>query len=164
MPDAEPVRIGGGDSLAAMMGPLSGGRFTRQLMTPIPPKGVLLLLQAGWPVVWLLRLTLQSINGLQNEASGMLRRAADPEFEQLIQAMNEVQKSGAVGIRLKPDKDGATAVMIFGSIPESLVLDRPGRRAIQGRVHAASVPVQPDRNRQGRQAADRDDPRRLTSA
>lgn len=93
--------------------PLSGGKFTRQLMTPIPPKGVLLLLQAGWPVVWLLRLTLQSINGLQNEASGMLKRAADPEFEQLIQAMNEVQKSGAVGIRLKPDKDGATAVMIF---------------------------------------------------
>lgn len=130
--------------------PLSGRKFTRQLVEPIPPKGVLLL-QAGWPVVWLLRLTVQSINGLQNEASGMLKRA-DPEFEQLIQAMNEVQKSGAVGIRLKPDKDGATAIMIFEdrgdpnvrerlrSIKELLRLDPSAReyRVAFGRIAADS--------------------------
>ena len=43
----------------------------------------------------------------------MLERAADPEFEQLIRAMHEVQKSGAVGMRIEHDKDGDTSIMIF---------------------------------------------------
>lgn len=84
----------------------------------------MLLLQVGWPVEWLLRLTVQSVNGLQNEAGGILKGAADPEFEQLIQTMSEVQKSGAVGIRLKAGKDAATAVMIFQDRSDSDVRER----------------------------------------
>ena len=135
--------------------PLSGEKFTRNLMTPIPPKGVLLLLQSGWPVAWLLRLTVQSINGVQNEAAGMMKRAADPEFEQLIQAMNEVQKSGAVGIRLKSDEDGATSLMIFHDRGDPGVRERLGRirellrldpaageyRVVYGRIAADSSEI-----------------------
>jgi hypothetical protein len=117
LPGSDEVFLGGNarytERPTITFSPLSGGKFTRKLVTPLPPEGVLLLLQSGWPAVLLLRLTVQSINGLQNKASGMLNRAAAPEFEQVIQALSEVQKSGAIGIRIKHDKDGAKSIMIF---------------------------------------------------
>ena len=46
--------------------PMVGERFARSLMSPVPPGAVISLIQAGYPADLVLRLTVHSINGLEN--------------------------------------------------------------------------------------------------
>ena len=46
--------------------PLSGEKFARSLMTPIPPAAILSFLQAGYPVDLVLRLAVHAINGIHS--------------------------------------------------------------------------------------------------
>src|SRR5688572_20335236 len=90
--------------------PLTGERFARSLMKPIPPTAVLSLIQAGYPVDAILRVCTHSINGVRNRYGGASRaRPADPEFYPLLARMREVQDSGALGLRvLKADETRET--------------------------------------------------------
>ena len=114
---------------------LSGDKFARSLMTPIPPESIMSLIEAGWPAEFVLRLTVHSINGIQNRSAGALRgRAADPRFYQVIEALGRVQRSGAVGIRVQPGKKNeGVAVMVFAhKTDESVEADRRLIREILG--------------------------------
>lgn len=113
---------------------LSGDKFARSLMTPIPPASIMSLIEAGWPAELVLRLTVHSINGIQNRSAGALRgRAADPRFYQVIEA-GRVQRSGAVGIRVQSEKkNDGVAVMVFArKTDESVEADRRLIREILG--------------------------------
>ena len=57
--------------------PLSGEKFARSLMTPIPPAAILSFLQAGYPVDVVLRLTVHAINGIHSRF-GMAHERARP--------------------------------------------------------------------------------------
>ena len=106
---------------------LSGDKFARSLMTPIRPASIMSLIEAGWPAEIVLRLTVHSINGIQNRSGGALRgRAGDPSFYRVVEALGRVQRSGAVGIRVRPDeKSNGAAVMVFtGETDKSLEMDR----------------------------------------
>ncbi|MHC4231210.1 MAG: hypothetical protein ACYTBW_02300 [Planctomycetota bacterium] len=95
--------------------PLQGDKFTRGLMTPIPPHSILALMEAGWRADYLFRLCVQSINGTYNRVGHQLTvKDADPDFYRLIHGMREIQKSAAVGMRLEKAKEGQpTNVMFF---------------------------------------------------
>jgi hypothetical protein len=57
----------------------------------------------------------QTINGISNKKGGARGRAADPEFGQLLAAIQRVQASGAVGLRTevsKETKQEATALSL----------------------------------------------------
>jgi hypothetical protein len=89
--------------------PLSGEKFTRSLMTPIPPTAVLQLIQAGYPVDLILRICVSSINGIRNQFGGSARaRSADPEFYPLLERLRRIQDSGGIGLRVekKTEKEG----------------------------------------------------------
>ena len=43
--------------------PLAGERFTERLMTPIPVVAILAMLQSGYPVDFVFRIAVQTING-----------------------------------------------------------------------------------------------------
>ena len=61
--------------------PLVGERFARAMMTPLPPPAILSLIQAGYPVDAVLRLTVHEVNGIRNRYGGDLRaRPADPAY------------------------------------------------------------------------------------
>ena len=61
--------------------PISGKEFARSLLTPITPEALFALVQAGWPAELILRLTVRSMNGIENEwAAPANRRIADPRF------------------------------------------------------------------------------------
>src|SRR3954468_20345600 len=82
--------------------PLSGERFARSLMKPIPPPAVLSLIQAGYPVDVILRVCTHSVNGVRNRYGGAARaRPADPDFYPVLARMRKVQDSGALGLRVK---------------------------------------------------------------
>jgi hypothetical protein len=46
--------------------PLAGEKFTRSLMTPIPVEAILSLIQADYPVNFILRICVQTINNVNN--------------------------------------------------------------------------------------------------
>lgn len=95
--------------------PLTGEKFLRGLITPIDPKNIFFMLQAGYSADFLLGLTVEGLNGVRNRsvAAGTAREA-DPEFVRALELLRQVQAAGAFGMRVEEDKaKGATAVVFF---------------------------------------------------
>jgi hypothetical protein len=95
--------------------PMTGEKFLRGMITPIDPKNIFFMLQAGYPADFILGLTVESLNGVRNRsATGGMVRQADPEFARVQQLLREVQVAGGVGMRVEEDKaKGSTAVLFF---------------------------------------------------
>ncbi|HSN70753.1 MAG TPA: hypothetical protein VLT59_04560 [Steroidobacteraceae bacterium] len=95
--------------------PLTGEKFLRGLITPIDPKNIFFMLQAGYPADFILALTVESLNGVRNRAvaSGAIR-PADPEFVRVLELLRDLQSDGAFSMRVEEDKaTGSTAVLLF---------------------------------------------------
>jgi hypothetical protein len=94
--------------------PLAGDKFARSLMAPIPVSGFLFLLQSGYPADLVLRICVNSINGLDNDYGGVGNpRVGSPRFRELMTAMQESQTTGGMGFRVKATKDRQVAVMFI---------------------------------------------------
>ena len=92
--------------------PLLGERFTRSLMTPIPPGVVVSLIQSGWAADAVMQLMVSSINGVQNRFGGGARaRGADPDFQKISATLRRIQASGAVGMRVEKTREQEWAVL-----------------------------------------------------
>jgi hypothetical protein len=120
------VLVQGGykDQPTVLYTPSTGSDFITRLMTPIPPSAVLFLLQAGYAADRVMQLTLDSINGINNESRRRVgaARPADPRFVRLGTLINDMQVSGALEVRILRPKDAAeTSVMIF----------RPGTKGVE---------------------------------
>ena len=77
--------------------PLKGEQYTRSLLAPVPISGVFLLLESGYPADIILRVCVQSINGLDNRRSGALvSHEADPKFLEILALMRDLQDAGAL--------------------------------------------------------------------
>ena len=114
--------------------PLSGDKFARSLMTPIPPAAILSLLQAGYPVDLVLRLCIHSINGIQNRYGGQARaRNADPEFYPLLEKMRRIQEAGGIGMRVKKiDKEEAVVMFFHQKVDQKIADDILANRQMLG--------------------------------
>jgi hypothetical protein len=94
--------------------PLIGDKFSRNLMTPIPIHGLLLLVQSGYPMDFLVRICVKTINGIDNRfGTEFMGVPADPQFRRLIEAFRRIQKSGGLGMRFKPIGDKQAIVIFF---------------------------------------------------
>jgi len=95
--------------------PLTGEKFLRGLITPIDPKNIFFMLQAGYPADFILGLTVDSLNGVRNRAAdGGNVRKADPDFVRALALLREVQVAGALGLRVEEDKaKNSTGVVVF---------------------------------------------------
>ena len=84
--------------------PLTGDKFVKALMTPLPPESVFFTIQSGWPADAILFTAVARINGLRNqEASLSGLTLADPRFMRVLELMRQLQVSGAVGMRVEQD-------------------------------------------------------------
>jgi hypothetical protein len=82
--------------------PITGGRFNKTFMTPIPPSSVLFLLQAGWPAELVLPITVEAINGQRSQRSvGFRARPGEAGFYRVVELFSELQRAGAMGMRVK---------------------------------------------------------------
>ena len=94
--------------------PITGQQFNKSFMTPIPPQAILFLMQSGWPVDLVFPLTVDAVNGLRSRVSaGANLRAGDPEFYRVIFLLREIQKSGAVGMRIIKENDQRESTVMF---------------------------------------------------
>ena len=93
---------------------MAGAKFTRSLLSPIPPAALLSLLQAGWRVDFVFRIAVRSINGVQNQSrSPWLAGSSSPDFRPLVDALARIQRAGAVGARVDRDAKPAVADLIL---------------------------------------------------
>jgi hypothetical protein len=105
--------------------PLSGEKFARSLMRPLPPSAVLSMIEAGYPIDLVLRVCVESVNGIKNRSGGALRaRPADGEFYPLLERLQRIQNSGAIGLRVQRERDAETTVLsIRRNVDASLLED-----------------------------------------
>jgi len=114
--------------------PLSGEKFARSLMTPIPPAAILNFLQAGYPVEMVLRLAVHTVNGIHSRYGGGARmREADPEFYPLVEKLSRIQQSGDLGMRVRKTGEQTAAFVVFSKKPRPAVeADRAEVRKLLG--------------------------------
>jgi hypothetical protein len=114
--------------------PLTGEKFARSLMTPIPPAAILNFLQGGYPVDLVLRLAVHSINGLRSRYGGGARmRDGDPEFYALLEKLRVIQQSGDLGLRVRKAGDQTSTLVVFSKKPNpEIEAARAGVRELLG--------------------------------
>jgi hypothetical protein len=94
--------------------PLTGEKFTREILTPIPTTAILILIQGGWPIDRVLGICVKSINRIDNRAgSPAFLREADPEFYQLTSELRAIQQQGGVGVRIEQKEGKVTSIILF---------------------------------------------------
>jgi hypothetical protein len=96
--------------------PLSGDRFARSLLRPIPPSAIFELVQAGYPADAILQMTVRGINGLSNRTSiGGETRDADPDFYEVLAALRRLQFSGEVSLRIERRADEDLGLLVLSA-------------------------------------------------
>jgi hypothetical protein len=105
--------------------PLTGNKFIKGLMTPLPPDSVFFTIQSGWPADGVLFATVSEMNGLKNQNTSVNGvTPPDPRFMRVLQLMRKIQLSGAVAMRIKQDDSKQqTTLLTFRSkdiSPETL--------------------------------------------
>ena len=96
--------------------PLSGDKFAKSLLQPIPPSAIFELVQAGYPADAVLQMTARAINGVFNRSSlGGVVRQADSDFYPVLEALRRLQLSGAVSLRLEKREGEELGTLIFAS-------------------------------------------------
>jgi hypothetical protein len=90
----------------------TGDRFINILLRPIPPATIFSMLDTGHDASFILRMAVNSINGLYNYSLGPQRaRAEDPRFRELVAALRRIQQAGAIAARTRQvDKKPVTTV------------------------------------------------------
>jgi len=116
--------------------PLTGAHFLQVMITPVPPPNLLRLSQEGWPIDMLLQLGAQSINGISNRKGGARGHAADPDFVRLLAALQRLQGSGVLGLRVEVSKEskqeGTVMVISQKNLPPEIEADRALVRKLLG--------------------------------
>ncbi|GMU32677.1 MAG: hypothetical protein AMXMBFR20_05490 [Planctomycetia bacterium] len=125
------LEIGGGFSFAdrptVIFSPVQGQKFVRQLMTPVGLDTLLLLQRSGWRADRVLRLCVQSINGVDNatSASGPTPRNAPAyrEFRRVCQLIQTLQDRRQIAFGyVSEDSDFSDAIPPAAIQGEDLVL------------------------------------------
>jgi hypothetical protein len=116
--------------------PLTGNRFIKGLMTPLPPESVFFTIQSGWPADAVLFASLASINGLKNQGASVGGvTEPDPDFVKVLALMRKIQLSGGVGMRVEQDAAKAQSTLLtfrFRDVsPETVEDSREMRRLLK---------------------------------
>jgi hypothetical protein len=105
--------------------PLTGNKFIRGLMTPLPPASVFFTIQSGWPADAVLFASVASLNGLKNQETSIAGVSPpDPDFLRALQLMRKIQLSGGMSMRVQTDvqKRETTLLTVRGKdLPPELV-------------------------------------------
>jgi predicted small lipoprotein YifL len=94
--------------------PLTGDQYVRGIMTPLRPESLFFAVLAGWPADAIFFTSVVSINGLANQRfGGMYQQSGDPKFFRLMSLIHKLQKTGAIGFRIKEGKEKGTSNLLF---------------------------------------------------
>ena len=136
---APPLGVSGGyaDRPTITYTPMSGAEFTRSVMTPIPPRTIMSLIQAGWRADLLLRLAVRSVNGVAVAkgvgAEGVGSLEDQTEYYEMVSLMQNIQASGGLSFRVeKRAPNDVALVIIRAADSQAMQLNRARLREILG--------------------------------
>jgi len=93
--------------------PMTGEKFARSLLSPVPVDVLMFVIQGGTPADFLLGLTVQSIQGHHN--LGMFAgqfESADPEFTRLLQLFRALQQGHVSESEIRKEENNKAEVII----------------------------------------------------
>jgi len=94
--------------------PLMGEKFARSLVKPLPLAPILLLIQSEYPADTILRICIQSINGIDNSRYRSVGGSnADPVFDELVDLFRRVYAADGIAMRAKKTETGTFLTIIF---------------------------------------------------
>ena len=108
--------------------PKTGEDYLRSLLSPVEPKHLLALIQAGYNSELLFTWSVESVNGVKNystSASGQLK--ADPEFYEFTGLMLALQREGVVAWEFKTQPETKFDIMLVirdSEVSESTIAKR----------------------------------------
>ena len=116
--------------------PMTGAYFMHVLMTPIPPPALFMLIEQGWPVDRLFQAGVQKINGISNGMAGPTGYAPDTDFARLLAALQRLQVSRVIGLRVEMSKEskqvGTIMTISKKNLPPEIQADRELVRKLLG--------------------------------
>ena len=94
--------------------PLTGDKFVRGLMEPIPPQAIFSMIQSGYAADLVFAMSVEAINGLRNlgQSIGGVR-PPDAEFTRVVTLLRSLQLTGAVGLRVERATNALPATVFF---------------------------------------------------
>lgn len=103
--------------------PLSGEKFAKGLMSPIPPSVIVSLIQSGYPADLVFRVMAQSVNGLKNRYGGGASgpRTGDADFYAFAEKVRRIQAGGALGLKVERSNGKEAVLLAFGRPTEPSV-------------------------------------------
>lgn len=108
--------------------PMTGNAFIKTLMTPLHPSRLMFAIQSGVPADMIFKLGVSSINGLRNEQVYIGNYVpVEAKFIRVIELVNELQKAGAISVRIVKHKDGQDASVLS-------FLSKAGDSVVSGQV------------------------------
>ena len=91
--------------------PVTGDRFSRHLLAPLPPAAVLAMMEAGWASDLLFPLAVRSINGVGNTSRAPLfEQKADDDFMKVVAALRRLQRSQGLAVRVRQKEETFSAL------------------------------------------------------
>jgi len=108
--------------------PLTGEKYSRNLLKPLALSSIFLLLQSGYPVDAILGICVQSINGVENRRSGALAsNHADPRFTEALVLMRDIQGTGNLYYIVGTAPDKAQIKFGFRQLATPAVMQKVAR-------------------------------------
>jgi hypothetical protein len=96
--------------------PTTGEAYASAYIRPLAPTLVLPLAESGMPIDLLLRITAQSIGGLQNgTALGGPNNAGAPEFFELLRVLRRLQLAGELNIESRDEEHASRVYLTIGA-------------------------------------------------
>lgn len=94
--------------------PVSGRKFSENLLTPLPPAALFGMMQSGWPADIVFRVSIWSINDLDNDlARPSRRRQGEADLYEMLRVWARLREAGAMGIRETSRTDVPETVTLF---------------------------------------------------
>ncbi len=94
--------------------PMSGEKFTKSLLQPISPIDIWELVEAGWPISDIFKVTVRSINGLHaTTTTNALKHPGDPDFYRVIGLLQALQSADAFGLDVEERGGKGTGIVTF---------------------------------------------------
>ena len=94
--------------------PITGQKFNRSFMTPIPPGTILFLIQSGWQIDLVFPLAIDTINGFRGGISSAVnQKSHDSEYDRIIKLLRKIQLSGGIGMKIIKGKDDQETTVMF---------------------------------------------------
>jgi len=104
--------------------PRRGKEFTRSLLAPVPPAVLLSFVQGGWPMDLTMKVAVRAIGGIPSIVAGEGRRAWNPEFFEILNAMADLGRLGALRLRVTMEEGRRQAFLKVRDIEREEVDDR----------------------------------------